>query len=194
MVSLTLYGGALGAAASLVALLSRFEFPLEPTRIGFLDSFFFASSGALAGIILTWPSAFWISQRTPGHNNLLVWLGLGLTYGILAPFAAGGFLPFTTVLLNLASGTMGWSELGSGLETVFRVIPFSIVNNGGKDLYTWLIAGGIFGTGSWMIDWIDSYSNSEVSRYGTLILSLILATIFVAFAIMGPVDFLATIG
>ena len=194
IISLTLYGGALGAAAGLVALLSRFEFPVEPERIGFLDSFFFASGGALAGIILTWPTAFWISQRTPGHSNLLVWWGLGLTYGILAPFAAGGFLPLTTMLLNLASGTMDWSELVSGLETVFRVMPFSIVNNGGRDLYTWLIAGAIFGTGSWIIDRIDSSSNLKMAQSGTWIFTLGLATFFLAFAIWGPVDFLATLG
>ena len=54
-------------------------------------------------------------------RNFLMWIILGLGYGLLIPFLTGAFLPFSVVSINFALGVI---ELGDLLaEAANGVLP-----------------------------------------------------------------------
>ena len=196
IVSLAVYGGALGAAAVLVSFLVR-NAPavyIEPSRMPLLQSVFFSGSGVVAGILINLPAIYWLGQRSRAPSNLLWWWAFGLFYGLFGSVLAGAFFPFSIQLMELARGTVGLGELLFRMWYVFALIPTSAINNGARDMVTWLLAGGLFGTGAWIIDMANASRRPDIYTYGPWVVSITLGLIFVSIAAYGPADALSTFG
>ena len=61
-------------------------------------------------------------------------------------------------------------------------------------VFTWLLAGALFGTGAWVIDMLNASPNLIASKYGTWAVALSLGSAVVAFAVFGPPETLRSLG
>ncbi len=191
----TSYAGALGAAAVLVSFLVKTDIIIrEPEHMTLIPSVFLSSAGGLGGVLIAWPLARWLSEGSDRPHNLLIWWLLGVGFGIILPFLTGALLPLSAVFMELALGTIGAGELLSEtLNAVFRT-PIYMVTHGAYALLTSLLAGGLFGTGAWIIDRFNAASNPSVSRYGPWAVALVLGFAVVAIAAFGPPETLERLG
>ena len=192
-ISLTLYGGALGAAVVLISLLTRTKPWVEPEHLSFAPSVFLSLGGALAGILIVWPTTYWLGDSAGAPRGLLAWLAIGFGFGVLLPLLAGAFLPLSIVFVDLSLGIISASELFSrALDALFRA-PLSLVY-GALGIFTGLLAGALFGTGAWVVDMVNASSNPVASRYGPWAIIILLGFIAVVIAVFGPPDTLAKLG
>ena len=193
-ISLSLYGGALGAAVVLISLLTRTKPWVEPEHLSFAPSVFLSLGGALAGILVVWPIAYWLGDRAGEPRGLLSWLAVGFGFGVLVPLLTGAFLPLSVLLVDLNLGVVNSGELFSRvLDALFRA-PLSLVVHGALGIFTGLLAGALFATGAWVVDMVNASSNPVASRYGPWAIVVLFGFIAVAIAVFGPADTLAKLG
>ncbi len=122
----------------------------------------------------------------------MTWLALGLGFGLASSFVTGGLLPLSAVMMSLAEGAVGLGELPSqALEAALRGIR-SFYIEGTLAIFTWLLAGAIFGTGGWALDKLNASPSIIASRYGTWAVAVLLGSAVVAFAVFGPPEPLGT--
>ncbi len=189
--AVTLYSCALGAAAVLVSFLVRMNAPQHMTPI---PSMFFSLAGALAALLITWPSIYWIASGNEGPRSLWQWSVIGLVYGLLMPFLTGALLPLSAVFVELTIGTIKLGQLWSqSWNAVFQAPAYSFIH-GTIGIFTGLLAGALLGIGGWVIDRINSISNPIARRYCPWAMSLILGSIVVGFAVFGSPETLARLG
>ena len=193
-ISLTLYAGALGAAVVLISLLTRTKPWVEPEHLSFAPSVFLSLGGALAGILIVWPLAYWFGDGAGAPRGLLAWLAVGFGFGVLLPLLTGAFLPLSIVFVDLSLGVISAGQLfSSALDALFRA-PLSLAVHGALGIFTGLLAGALFGTGAWVVDMVNASSNPVASRYGPWAIALLLGSIAVVIAVFGPADTLAKLG
>lgn len=197
IVCVTLYGGALGAAAFLVALLAGTKLlpPLyEPEPMALLPSVFLSGAGAVAGALVVFLLTYWVIKRADYAQHPLVWVALGVGFAMMVPFAAGALAPVSIVFLNLRLGVIAPGEILPGLmDSAFRA-PTSSIAYGTMSLAPTAVAALLFAIGSWLIDTANSSHKVIVSRYGAYAITLALSAGFVAFAALGPPSTLVKLG
>ena len=202
---LSVYGGSLGAMAVLVSVTGKSEFLDLPNRLSIGASILFWFSGFFSGAILAVPFAYFVLGRPPRFykeklkrrpNSLLKWVMLGLAFGAIFPFVAGGTsVPFTQTffrfwegIVNVPSLLITIFDLASG---VWAAVMFYM---GVRLLFSSIVAGLLFGIGSWGIDRLNLSNNRMVAQYGSSILTVVLSmaiTLAVVFQIRAIVEVLA---
>ena len=198
-----IYGAAMGAFAVIVNFLSQAQFPFEAQHMTLGRTVIFSLAGALGGLLVTAPFAFWLHggdltlfpERTRKPLGFWSWIFLGLGYGLIFPFLMGAYvLPFTFNILDFGGGFISANELVSiNIDTVLRGPAFAVVL-GTRLLFTALIAGAMFGAGGWVIDRFHSSSDEATARYGTWAMALALAVAVFAVLAIVPESALANLG
>ena len=203
--SLTIYGAAIGAAVVLVNLLSQqAEFLEGPQRLTSGRTLLLGFSGALAGISITAPFAFWIFGSRPSFATtrarearaLLVWLALGICYGIAFFIVMGAvFLPTGSHFLDFFTGTNSIVDIyAKSLNLITgRAVTFAFVF-GVRFIFTGLLGGAVFAVGAWIIDRFSNSADPTTARYGGWAAAAALSIAVIALATLAPEEALARLG
>ena len=192
--SVTLYGGALGAAAILIVIIARTGKYEEAEHLTLIPALFSALTGAVAALLVTPLAIYHARDRANEASGLLIWLLLGLGFGLGSSFVTGLLIPLSVVFISLTEGVAGVGELPSlAIEAALRGIR-SFYVEGALAIYTWLLAGALFGVGAWIIDRLNASPNRIASKYVIWAVSLSLGLAIVAFAAFGPPETLRNFG
>ena len=202
--SLGLFGAALGGAVvitNVVGLTSKFS--VDADALPPDDIVYFMLVGGLTGLAVAGFIGFLINRSTrafetstPRHPlGVLPWAAIGATYWVVFSLLLGGVaLPQANVVLAYIDGAISFVDfLGFSLDTVFG-IPFRMVSEGGRFMYTAISAGLLFAVGGWTIDRIAALSNDQAARYGPPLLAIGLSVAVVALLLMLPPPVLWHIG
>lgn len=191
---ITLYGGALGSAAILVSIIARTGKFDEAVHLALIPGLFSALTGALAATLITPLAIYHARENADESGSLLLWLALGLGFGLASSFITGGLFPLNVVFITFVEDGIEFGELPSlVVEGAFQGIR-SFFIEGALAIYTWLLAGALFGVGAWIIDKLNVSPNPFASKYGTWGLTLFLGLAIVAFAVLGPPETLRNFG
>ena len=192
--SVTAYGVALGAAAILIVIIARTDMYEEAEHLTLIPALFSALTGAAAAFLVTPLAIYHARDRANEASGLLIWLLLGLGFGLASSFVTGLLIPLNVVFISLAEGVAGVGELPSlAFEAALRGIR-SFYIEGALAIFTWLLAGALFGVGAWIIDRLNASPNPIASKYGTWAVSLSLGLTVLAYAAFGPPETLRNFG
>ena len=109
--SVTLYGGALGAAAILIVIIARTGKYEEAEHLTLIPALFSALTGAVAALLVTPLAIYHARDRANEASGLLIWLLLGLGFGLGSSFVTGLLSPLRWVVISLADGGAGVGDL-----------------------------------------------------------------------------------
>ena len=192
--SVTAYGIALGAAAILISIIARTSIYDEAEHLTSIHGVLSALTGALAAALVTPLAIYHTRDRADESGGLLTWLLLGVGFGLASSFVTGGLLPLNAVIISFAEGVIGLGELPSlAFEAALRGIR-SFYVEGALAIFTWLLAGALFGAGAWVIDMLNASPNVVTSKYGTWAVALALGLTVVVIAVFGPPETLRKLG
>ena len=166
----------------------------EAGHLPLIPALFSALTGAVAVFIVTPLVIYHARDRANEASGLLIWLLLGLGFGLASSFVTGLLIPLSVVTISLAEGVAGVGELPSlAFEAALRGIR-SFYIEGALAIFTWLLAGALFGVGAWIIDRLNASPNPIASKYGTWAVSLSLGLTVLAYAAFGPPETLRNFG
>ena len=192
--SVALYGAALGSAAILVSIIARTDKFDDAEHLAFTPGLISALTGAIAVTLITPLAIYHLRNNASESGSLLMWLALGLGFGVASSFVAGGLFPLNVVFITFAEDNIKFGELASlVVEGAFQGIR-SFFIDGALAIYTWLLAGALFGIGAWIIDKFNASPNPVASKYGTWAVTLFLGLTIVAIAVLGPPETLRNFG
>ena len=190
----TIYAAALGSSAVLVYFMVRTEAWKEPEHLALVQATFVSLVGATAAILLTWPVVHQLSDGARKPQGLLMWLVLGIGYGLLLPPLTGALLPLSVVFINLTLGIIELGELPSEfMEALFRA-PLNSIIYGSLAIVNGLLAGVLFSSGAWLIDRLNASSDPVISARGPWAVVILLGGTIIALAAFGPPETLARLG
>ena len=192
--SVALYGGALGSAAILISIMARTGRFDEAGHLAFTPGLITAITGAIAATLITPLAVYHMRYNADEPGGILLWLALGLGFGVASSFVTGGLVPLNVVFITFAEGDIKLGELPSFVvEGAFQGIR-SFFIDGALAIYTWLLAGVLFGIGAWIIDKLTASPNPVASKYGTWVVTLFLGLTIVSIAVLGPPETLRKFG
>ena len=204
-ICLAIFGGTLGAVTVLVNFLSQTISPVYgPEHMSFGRSLLFASGGALAGILVSAPTAYWLFGTRPVFSakrrqarGFLKWAIWGGLYGLVFPLVLGGFLlPMSGFFLDWYNGI--FNVLGLFIKNLDlltgRWIPLAFVFGTGRLFFTGLFAGLVFWPGAWLIDKFNTSSHQPTALYGSWIVAIGLSVLLVALLVFTPELTLSKLG
>ena len=202
--SLGLYGAALGAAvviANIVGLTSKFA--VDADALPTSDVLYFMLVGGLTGFGVAGLVGYLINRSTRAFASskprqglgLLPWAGVGAAYWICFSLLVGGItLPQANVVRAYVDGAIPFVDfVGFTLDTIFS-LPFNMVSEGGRFMYTAIPAGLLFALGGWIIDRLAVSANEPAARYGSPLVAALLSAIVIAFLLLLPPTILWHIG
>lgn len=192
--SVALYAAALGAAAILISIIARTGRFDDAEHLALVPGLFSAITGVIAATIITPLAIYHLRHNADESGSIFLWLALGLGFGVASSFVAGGLFPLNVVFITFAEDDIKFGELPSFVvEGAFQGIR-SFFIDGALAIYTWLLAGALFGTGAWIIDKLNASRNPVASKYGTWVVTLFLGLTIVAIAVLGPPETLRKFG
>jgi hypothetical protein len=98
------------------------------------------------------------------------------------------------VFITFVEDNIKFGELPSLVaEGAFQGIR-SFFIEGALAIYTWLLAGALFGTGAWIIDKLNASPNPIASKYGAWAFAISMGMIVAAIAAFGPPEILRNFG
>ena len=193
-VSLGLFGAALGGAVvitNVVGLTSKFA--VDADALPQDDFVYFMLVGGLTGLVVAGLMGYLMNRSsrafvssTPRHAlGILPWAGIGAIYWVAFSLLVGGIaLPQANVVLAYVNGAIPFVDfVGFTLDTIFGV-PFRMVSEGGRFMYTATLAGLVFMLGGWLIDRLAAVTNIQLARYGPPLLAAALSAIVVALLLL----------
>ena len=202
--SLGLYGAALGAAVvitNVVGLTSKFS--VDADALPPDDIVYFMLVGGLTGLVVAGFTGYLINRSTrafvssvPRHAlGILPWAAIGATYWVAFSLLVGGVtLPQANVVLAYVDGAIPFVDfVGFTLDTIFGV-PFRMVSEGGRFMYTAIPAGLAFALGGWLIDRLAASTHKPTARYGSPLAAVLLSGIVIAGVLALPPSVLWHIG
>ena len=196
IVSVGLYGGALGGASLLVNFLARTDPPHVPQHMPVDATILLSGGAATASAILAALMAMWMSNPSERERarGWLVWLLAGFGFGVLSPVFTGAVLPLAMMFLATYNGDLPASDFLVHLISAILQGPSSAFTHGVFGLFTGLLAGALFAVGAWMVDQAAHSPTSRVSAYAPYALAAFLSALFYGIAVFGPVETLARFG
>jgi hypothetical protein len=193
---IAMYGGALGAAAVIVNLLSRTPFFDEPQHLGFEAGLIIYGGGAVTGIFVGALVA--AAVQFEGHQwplGIRLWLICGLVYGLVFALSlAGLFAPLSNLVLDFYQGALDPIEVLQALSHVAISWPIRAIIDSALLLYSAAGGGLLFGAGAWGIDRFHTSTHPTTSRYGSWGISLLLGLMVLFFSLLAPPTLLARFG
>ena len=202
--SLGLFGAALGAAVVVTNIVGQTsKFAVDADALPTDDTVYFMLVGGLSGFVVAGLAGFLINRSSrafassrPRHPlGILSWAAVGATYWVAFSLLLGGVtLPQANVVLAYVQDAIPFVDfLGFTIDTIFG-IPFRMVSEGGRFMYTALPAGLLFAVGGWAIDRLAVTANHQAARYGPTLLGVLLSAIVVAGLLLLPPPVLWHIG
>ena len=200
----SIYGAAIGAAAILVNLLSHTEALEIPQHLPLGRSLLLGITGALAGVAITLPVAYWIyggvrvfaRKKEREARGIRTWVVLGIGFGFVYSLVMGAyFLSTSADLMRFSDGELTLSELGIRYldVTAGRWVVLAHVL-GMRLLFTGFVAGLLFGPGAWAINRFSTSADPSTARYGSWVIALALAGMVITVAAFAPETTLARFG
>jgi len=194
VVSVAICGGGVGVAALYLVFLAATEYPKTPEHLDFTNALILGLGAfvptALLAAAITWA----ISERVENARGILVWVGVGFSFGISSSFVTGLFIPFGTVFVRFFTGKIAAGDVFvDAVDSLFRGISVAF-SHGAFGVFTGMTAGVILSVGAYVIDRTNSMLNLTVQRFAPPTIAVVIAIIVVAIASFGPVEFLAKLG
>ena len=202
--SLGLYGAALGAAVvvtNVVGLTSKFS--VDADALPPSDILYFMIVGGLSGLVVAGIAGYLMNRSsrafassTPRHPlGILPWAAIGAVWWVAFSLLLGGvMLPQANVVLAYVDGAIPFVDfVGFTLDTIFGV-PFRMVSEGGRFMYTAIPAGLAFALGGWLIDRLAASTHEPTARYGSPLAAVLLSGIVIAGVLALPPSVLWHIG
>ena len=202
--SIGLYGAALGASVvvtNIVGLTSKFA--VDADALPPSDILYFMIVGGLSGLVVAGIAGYLMNRSsrafassTPRHPlGILPWAAIGAAWWVAFSLLLGGvMLPQANVVLAYVDGAIPFLDfVGFTLDTIFGV-PFRMVSEGGRFMYTAIPAGLAFALGGWLIDRLAVSAHEPTARYGPPLLAALLSAIVIAGVLILPPSVLWHIG
>ena len=202
--SIGLYGAALGASVvvtNIVGLTSKFA--VDADALPPSDILYFMIVGGLSGLVVAGIAGYLMNRSsrafassTPRHPlGILPWAAIGAAWWVAFSLLLGGvMLPQANVVLAYVDGAIPFLDfLGFTLDTIFGV-PFRMVSEGGRFMYTAIPAGLAFALGGWVIDRLAVSAHEPTARYGSPVAAALLSAIVIAGVLILPPSVLWHIG
>ena len=202
--SLGLYGAALGAfvvVTNVVGLTSKFA--VDADALPPDDILYFMAVGGLTGLVVAGLAGYFINRSSRAFASstprqplgILPWAAIGATYWVAFSLLLGGItLPQANVVLAYVDGAIPFVDfVGFTLDTIFGV-PFRMVSEGGRFMYTAISAGLLFAIGGWLIDRLAASANEHMARYGAPLLAVLLSAVVITCVLVLPPSVLWHIG
>lgn len=196
IVSVGLYGGALGGAALLINFLARTDPPQVPQHMPADATVLLSGGAALVCAIMAVLMSLWMSNPSERERarGLLIWLLAGFGFGILSPVFTGAILPLAMMFLATLNGDLPASDFLVHAASALLQAPSFAFTHGVFGLFTGLMAGALFAVGAWLIDVVAHSRASQVSAYAPYAISVSLSALFYGIATFGPPETLARFG
>lgn len=196
VVSVGLYGGALGGASLLVNFLARTDPPHVPQHMPADATVLLSGGAASASAILAALMALWMSNPSERERarGLLVWLLAGFGFGVLSPVFTGAVLPLAMMFLATVNGDLPAADFLVHTISALLQGPSSAFTHGVFGLFTGLMAGALFAVGAWLVDQAAHSHTPRVSAYMPYALAASLSVLFYGIAAFGPPETLARFG
>ena len=196
IVSVGLYGGALGGASLLVNFLARTDPPHIPQHMPVDATVLLSGGAATASAILAALMALWMSNPSERERarGWLVWILAGFGFGVLSPVFTGAVLPLAMMFLATFNGDLPASDFLVHMISAILQGPSSAFTHGVFGLFTGLMAGALFAVGAWLVDQAAHASTSKVSAYLPYALAVSLSILLYGIAAFGPAETLARFG
>ena len=202
--SIGLYGAALGASVvvtNIVGLTSKFA--VDADALPPSDILYFMIVGGLSGLVVAGIAGYLMNRSsrafassTPRHPlGILPWAAIGAAWWVAFSLLLGGvMLPQANVVLAYVDGAIPFLDfLGFTLDTIFGV-PFRMVSEGGRFMFTAIPAGLAFALGGWLIDRLAVSAHEPTARYGSPVAAALLSAIVIAGVLILPPSVLWHIG
>ncbi len=202
--SIGFYGAALGAAVvvtNVVGLTSKFS--VDADALPPSDILYFMIVGGLSGLVVAGLAGYLMNRSsrafassTPRHPlGILPWAAIGAAWWVAFSLLLGGvMLPQANVVLAYVDGAIPFVDfVGFTLDTIFGV-PFRMVSEGGRFMYTAIPAGLAFALGGWLIDRLAASTHKPTARYGSPLAAVLLSGIVIAGVLALPPSVLWHIG
>ena len=202
--SIGLYGAAIGASVvvtNIVGLTSKFA--VDADALPPSDILYFMIVGGLSGLVVAGIAGYLMNRSsrafassTPRHPlGILPWAAIGAAWWVAFSLLLGGvMLPQANVVLAYVDGAIPFLDfLGFTLDTIFGV-PFRMVSEGGRFMYTAIPAGLAFALGGWVIDRLAVSAHEPTARYGSPLAAALLSAIVIAGVLILPPSVLWHIG
>ena len=202
--SIGLYGAALGAfvvVTNIVGLTSKFA--VDADALPPSDILYFMIVGGLSGLVVAGIAGYLMNRSsrafassTPRHPlGILPWAAIGAAWWVAFSLLLGGvMLPQANVVLAYVDGAIPFLDfVGFTLDTIFGV-PFRMVSEGGRFMYTAIPAGLAFALGGWLIDRLAVSAHEPTARYGSPVAAALLSAIVIAGILLLPPTVLWHIG
>ena len=196
IVSVGLYGGALGGASLLVNFLARTDPPHVPQHMPADATVLLSGAAATASAILAALMAIWMSNPSERERarGWLIWLLAGFGFGVLSPVFTGAVLPMAMMLLATFNGDLPASDILVHAISAILQGPSSAFTHGVFGLFTGFIAGALFAAGAWLVDQAAHAPTRKVPGYTPYLLAVFLSVLFYGIATFGPPETLARFG
>ena len=202
--SLGLYGVALGAAVvvtNVVGLTSKFA--VDADTLPPDDNVYFMIVGGLSGLVVAGIAGYLMNRSSRAFASsmsrhplgILPWAAVGAVYWVAFSLLLGGVaLPQANVVLAYVNGAIPFVDfVGFTLDTIFG-IPFRMVSEGGRFMFTAIPAALVFALGGWLIDRLAASAHGPTARYGPPLLATMLSAIVIAGILLLPPSVLWHIG
>ncbi len=179
-------GCALSVAAVHLQLISRIPWYEDAYHLDFWPAVFFSLSGVAAALLVLPWAVFHMRDRAHLPANPLIWLGLGLWFGVSTAFVTGGLSPMTRVFLAVAEKRMTLGEMPSFMLDAVLIGFKDFFVQGAIAVPGGLIAGAIFAVGGFAIDRLNASSDDRISTFAPWIAATVISTAVLLFALAGP--------
>ena len=202
--SLGLYGAALGAAVvvtNVVGLTSKFA--VDADTLPPDDIVYFIIVGGLSGLVVAGIAGYLMNRSSRAFASsmsryplgILPWAAVGAVYWVAFSLLLGGVaLPQANVVLAYVNGAIPFVDfVGFTLDTIFG-IPFRMVSEGGRFMFTAIPAALVFALGGWLIDRFAASAHEPTARYGSPLAAALLSAFIVAGVLLLPPSMLWHIG
>jgi hypothetical protein len=192
--SVALYAAALGAAAILVSVIARTGRFDDAAHLPFAPALITAITGVIAVTLITPLAIYHMRTNAEESGGVFVWAVLGVAFGVASSFVTGALIPLNVVFITFVEDNLQFSELFSlVVDGTFQGIRSFFIEGAGA-IYTWFIAGALFGVGGWTIDKLNASANPVASKYGPWAFAISVGLIVLVYAAFGPPETLRDFG
>ena len=185
---MTLLGCALSMAAVHVQLISRIPRYESAYHLDFWPAVFFSLGAAAAALIVVPLAVFHMRDRARVPGSIVVWIGLGLWFGVATSFVTGGFSPMSRVFIDIAESRVTIGEVPSLMIDAVLIGLKDFFVQGAIAVSAGLLAGAIFAVSGFGIDRLNAMDDARASTYAAWIAATLIGAVVLIFAIAGPAE------
>ncbi len=191
--SITLLAVMLSIAGFHMAVLGRAQYFEDAVRIQGWGAIFFSIAAGSAAVIAMPLAVYHFRDLAQNRVHPIVWLPMGVWFGLATPILTGGFSRLAGAFAGLADGFYGVGDMGSLMIDSVLVFPYDMVVQGAPNIYGSIIVAPIFAVAGYAVDRANATDNEAISRWATWIISVAIGLLVLLFALYGPAEFIRDI-